>query len=258
MRLSMLGALLMLVVGPALGAQDKKDKPKPATPAEEYQALVDELQTRQREAVKAYRAAKTDEEREKIQAEFQKNAKTFPPRFLDVAVKNPKESFAVDALLMVINSGLEPESGKAMDALLKDHIQSDKLGHAAEQLGASGGKEAEKVLRAILEKNPHREVQALATFGLASLLKSRTEEPGLKPAEIEKLNQEAEKLFEHVATKDAHIKNSRGQLLGEAAKKELFELRHLAIGKTAPDVEGEDSDGKKFKLSDYRGKVVVL
>ena len=29
-------------------------------------------------------------------------------------------------------------------------------------------------------------------------------------------------------------------------------------GKTAPDIEGEDIDGKKFKLSDYRGKVVVL
>ena len=32
----------------------------------------------------------------------------------------------------------------------------------------------------------------------------------------------------------------------------------LAIGKVAPDIEGDDLDGKKFKLSDYRGKVVVL
>jgi cytochrome oxidase Cu insertion factor (SCO1/SenC/PrrC family) len=30
------------------------------------------------------------------------------------------------------------------------------------------------------------------------------------------------------------------------------------IGKVAPDIEGVDVDGKKFKLSDYRGKVVVL
>ena len=33
---------------------------------------------------------------------------------------------------------------------------------------------------------------------------------------------------------------------------------NLAIGKVAPDIVGEDIDGKKFKLSDYRGKVVVL
>ena len=38
----------------------------------------------------------------------------------------------------------------------------------------------------------------------------------------------------------------------------LFEARHLAIGKVAPDIQGEDIDGKKFKLSDYRGKVVVI
>ena len=30
------------------------------------------------------------------------------------------------------------------------------------------------------------------------------------------------------------------------------------IGNLAPEIEGEDIDGVKFKLSDYRGKVVVL
>ena len=32
----------------------------------------------------------------------------------------------------------------------------------------------------------------------------------------------------------------------------------LAVGKAPPDISGEDADGKKFKLSDYKGKVVVL
>ena len=30
------------------------------------------------------------------------------------------------------------------------------------------------------------------------------------------------------------------------------------LNKEAPEIEGVDIDGKKFKLSDYRGKVVVL
>jgi peroxiredoxin len=30
------------------------------------------------------------------------------------------------------------------------------------------------------------------------------------------------------------------------------------VGDTAMEIRGEDIDGKKFKLSDYRGKVVVL
>ena len=32
----------------------------------------------------------------------------------------------------------------------------------------------------------------------------------------------------------------------------------LAIGMEVPEIEAEDVDGVKFKLSDYRGKVVVL
>ncbi len=43
------------------------------------------------------------------------------------------------------------------------------------------------------------------------------------------------------------------------ARREFEDLRGpLAIGKTAPDIEGQDLDGIEFKLSDYRGKIVVL
>jgi cytochrome oxidase Cu insertion factor (SCO1/SenC/PrrC family) len=30
------------------------------------------------------------------------------------------------------------------------------------------------------------------------------------------------------------------------------------VGQLAPDLEGEDIEGTRFRLSDYRGKVVVL
>ncbi|MGI9515429.1 MAG: peroxiredoxin family protein [Pirellulaceae bacterium] len=46
--------------------------------------------------------------------------------------------------------------------------------------------------------------------------------------------------------------------IGERCESTLFEIRYLSIGKTAPDIEGEDLDGEEFNLSDYRGKVVVI
>ena len=49
-----------------------------------------------------------------------------------------------------------------------------------------------------------------------------------------------------------------GETVAEKAEPELFGLRHLSVGKVAPDIEGQDQDGVKFKLSDYRGKVVLL
>ena len=53
------------------------------------------------------------------------------------------------------------------------------------------------------------------------------------------------------------VESSRGTV-GEAAAAELFVIQNLAVGKTAPDIVGEDLDGEEFKLSDYRGKVVML
>jgi RNA polymerase sigma factor (sigma-70 family) len=46
--------------------------------------------------------------------------------------------------------------------------------------------------------------------------------------------------------------------LADRARTALAEIRDLGVGKVAPDIEGVDIDGNRFKLSDYRGKVVVL
>ncbi|MFN0008917.1 MAG: TlpA family protein disulfide reductase [Planctomycetota bacterium] len=45
---------------------------------------------------------------------------------------------------------------------------------------------------------------------------------------------------------------------GKRGKSYLFNELELAVGKTAPDFTTQDVDGVEFKLSDYRGKVVVL
>jgi peroxiredoxin len=41
-------------------------------------------------------------------------------------------------------------------------------------------------------------------------------------------------------------------------EKQAGAVRRLTIGKVAPDIEGPDLDGVDFRLSDYRGKVVLL
>ena len=59
------------------------------------------------------------------------------------------------------------------------------------------------------------------------------------------------------ADDDRMDKSARAKL-AEDARAELDEIRNLAVGKPAPEITGTDLDGTPFKLSDYRGKVVLL
>jgi peroxiredoxin len=103
-----------------------------------------------------------------------------------------------------------------------------------------------------LETNPGLEVQAHACFALATLLKKQADEKSDVAA-----GTEAENLFERIITKYDKVK-SDDTTLAARAERELSELRNFGIGKIAPEIEGEDLDGRKMKLSDYRGRVVVL
>jgi hypothetical protein len=278
MRLTMTVMLAGLLLLPTLEAQEKPaSKPAPDRPAShaarEYETLLREWQSQQqnyaalqKDLVRAQGAARTEEERQKTAEDLRRAEERYlsqrrqhAGRFLELAQKYPKDSVAVDALVLVTQFGPSgPEAPKALDILFHDHIQSEKLGPA---LGRWLSEGREKEFRAILEKNPHRAVQGRACYELAIHLDGkylRDEAERDKPG-AEKKRQEAEKLYECIVARYADLKDEFWhRTLGELARAELFERRHLVVGKVAPAIEGEDQDGKKFKLSDYRGKVVLL
>ena len=81
----------------------------------------------------------------------------------------------------------------------------------------------------------------------------------LKAANADAIEAKSVALFERIVSDDGmSAVEYRRKRLGEAATSALFELKNLSIGKVAPDIVGEDLDGTPMKLSDYRGKVVVL
>jgi hypothetical protein len=236
---------VLLGFASALCAQEPS-KSSDSSPAarRDYERLVKEYETARNDYFKAYEAAKSDGAREKLKYP---EASTYAPRFLDLARKHPKDPAAIDALVWVaVNSNRGTEFEEAIGKLSKEHIQSEKLDQVCRSLVYSDSPQAEPTLRTLLEKSPHRAVQGQACLSLGLLLKRRPESAN-----------EAEKLFEQVVARFGDVKTRRGTL-GDAAKGELFEIRNLAIGKVAPEIEGADAEGKKLKLSDYCGKVVVL
>jgi hypothetical protein len=64
--------------------------------------------------------------------------------------------------------------------------------------------------------------------------------------------------LEELAAEFGDVEIANGRTLGESIEGEIFEAKYLQIGMVAPDIEGEDIEGTPFKLSDYRGKVVLL
>jgi hypothetical protein len=277
--------LLLLVMAATLDVGAPQDKP--ATPAEKYQALLKEREN----GPEAVSNAKTDQERKQIQSGLAK----LHLQFLELAEANPKDPVALDALLQtvaIVNGTIFPEGGKdspderSLALLRRDHIRSDKLGRVCQQVLFGFHKSHEEFLREVVEKNPHAEVQGLACLSLAQYLNNRLDRIEVLPGQpdlveryhrvfgkeyVEQLQRqdraavakEAESLFVRASEKYGDVKipvtyYGSGGTIREKAEAELFQIRNLAVGKMAPEIEGEDQDGKRFKLSDYRGKVVLL
>jgi len=214
--------------------------------AQDFQAIKSEYEQAMQKAGKAYQAAKNDAERGRVFADGP-NSVLYSERVLELAKKNPKDPGAVELLTWVIQHDSYRNGGaglKAMKLLERYHVQSGKLGEICGFLGMIYSREGVELLQSILEKNPNRDVRGQACFNLGKALKSKS------PVE-------AERYMEQTVEKYGDVK-SYDRSLGDAARAELFEIHNLGIGKTAPEIEGQDVNGKTLRLSEYRGKVVVL
>jgi len=284
MRRTVAGALALLALLPAVRALDS---PKPAgTPAEQLKALEAEYTKSMADFMTAYRAAKDNDERQKLFKEKYPNPDKFADRFLALAEKHPKDGAAVDALVWVVSNSRNPAKGgpreKALNLLKREYLTSDKIAPLCESLARGFDKEGRETLQTVLDKNPNADVKAAACLALATNLQSRAslakqfkERPGTAKAyegmmgkeaveEIEKkgeegLKKDAVKYLERVVKDFPDAKDSKGKPLARDAKTRIDGILHpVVVGKAAPEIDGEDTDGKAFKLSDYKGKVVLL
>jgi thiol-disulfide isomerase/thioredoxin len=193
---------------------------------------------------------------------------TYSPRFLAIAAKAPDAPEALDALTMALITGSDGE-GKPLDTRIKaiqilhDHYTTKpEIKSVLPLLVRFDEPEAQALLREIIAKNPDRELQlktyrtmiAYREMTIKNIVtwkdiptRVRQVEANLGKAETAKLIAQAERSEKEIAELKAVLREKYSDLTPE-----------IAIGKPAPEVISQDLDGKTTKLSDHKGKVVVL
>jgi len=121
--------------------------------------------------------------------EEEEDAREFAERFLQLALKHPRDVVAIDSLSWIAVHVLRgPELGRALVRLKQQHLSSNKLAAVCEALERKSSTAAEQLLRGTLAKSPHRTVRTQACFSLARFLERKmtlssklAERPELKP-----------------------------------------------------------------------------
>jgi RNA polymerase sigma factor (sigma-70 family) len=191
-----------------------------------------------------------------------------------------------------------PVFHRAIELLVRDHIKSESIEPLFRHAGMMTDPMFEFLCRAAIDKSPHPNIQGLACYRLARFLEIQASffvvqaatpgrasaEAGAPPMGFESARQRLERLGPHALDDEAIALYTRvinefigipsgelianltddeiqgGQLasIGENAQIYLADLITHGVGKPAPEIEGLDINDQEMRLSDFRGKVVIL
>ncbi|MEC7583781.1 MAG: hypothetical protein VYE77_05645 [Planctomycetota bacterium] len=197
--------------------------------------------------------ARDNETLQKLYNSIEKvDAAKFAERAMELAAKHQGEDAVAFYCWTAVNGADRDLAREAMEALRDNHLQSPGLEPLMERgvmltrtLGPDAGT---MMLDLIIDENPHAMVRAWALYWKAHPVVNNRGRGGY--SEDEKVTA--------VGWMDQAEKLAAGTPLAARIAAPRFEKERLQIGMVAPDIDGVDTDGTAFKLSDYRGKVVVL
>jgi peroxiredoxin len=129
------------------------------------------------------------------------------------------------------------------------HLKSAKVGRLCVALASYPDPAALALVEKVGAQNPHDLVQGQAAIAEAILLRHIGDGP-------EVLNKRRDAV-QRAIIKAAHVKVG-DTTVGKLAMDELYIVKHLVVGKLAPEANGKDISGLSLDLKRFRGKVVIL
>lgn len=237
--------------------------------------------------------ATTDAERKAVQEEVWKMSKTAAQRAFAWAEAHPGDPESIDAIVWTVHglvngyyAEYDAETRQAFRLLRERAVDSEKVAPVCYYAGVItfACPEAKQFLETAEAKSKSRLVRGTACLGLArtyhhlgnfirrsrdpitrKLLEEQTDGASMiakfEGDDPEESDRRAEAYFKRVMDEFGDLKMPypyNETPFAVMARGELYELRHLGVGKAVPELEGEDVGGGKLRLGDYRGKVVVI
>jgi peroxiredoxin/soluble cytochrome b562 len=250
--------VVFLFVATIAAADDTKDKPSEAA------TKFEELKKDYNEAVDAYeklrKAGKTEEAKAALE---RNNPHTHLEKMLELAFFSPTDAASFDILhFIAVNAESDTYLwDQVMVRLRSNHAANPKMKHVVRLLVKHTDETAD-LLRALITTHPDKKVAARACALLldyvgpmARAAEEVTEKPFLKPLMERRAGADYLKRILTDLEKNQKEVKEVTELLADKYKGVLPDLSE---GKPLPDVVVEDLAGKKVKLSDLHGKVLVL
>jgi tetratricopeptide (TPR) repeat protein len=186
----------------------------------------------------------------------------FFPQFRAYAEKYAGQPKAVPALTWMIRTARsgsihpQEELRWCFEQLRNCHAEEPDLKDALDTLADFSVSTFRELLQPfyeqIIHENEDKNLRATALFNLAKIDYSPQSDPQAATPPASGDPKRAHELFEKV------VREYPGTDAATRASTYLFELDHLQIGMLAPDIVGTDVAGREIRLSDFRGRVVVL
>jgi peroxiredoxin len=134
-------------------------------------------------------------------------------------------------------------------AIQTDHMRSAKLAPVCLALATNDDPHSLALLEKIQTAHTDKSVQGVAALAIAIRLKSIGDDAALLSKRLT--------LLRKAIINSAEVEIN-GISVAKLAEDELYIIRFLTKGRTAPDLSGTDSGMRPMRLSDQAGKVVVL
>ena len=279
------GGLLAILLAASVGKA--ADGPEPA---EALAGLKREAEAAWAELDLARKPGTSEAEQKEGVDRYCKKAANLARRALSLAEAHPEAPEAPEALAWIHVGGLGSYSAKtdaecdaSFDLMARRYLDRDAILPVCRIAGSNAGRaHAEAFLRAAVERSPNLKVRALSCFSLGRYqqelarlarilddpIRGQALQDRIGPERVERLRslkqdelkREAETLYLRTIKEFADLQPMGKDFppLGEQAEGALYRVRNLEIGCIVPELEAEDVDGKPLKLSDFRGKVVVI